>query len=69
VGGTTMGRRSGEGTGQEEACESEGDVPGRVSRYGPDERRLGRTMQTAMPHLFSIVASSFWRVGLWRGRR
>ena len=37
MGGTTMGRRSGGGTGQEKNCESEGDVPGRVSRYGSDE--------------------------------
>jgi len=66
VGGTTMRRRSGGGTGQEKNCKSKGDVPGRASRYDSDKRRLGhrRTMQAAVPHLFSIVASSCWRGGI-----
>jgi len=73
VGGTTMGRRSGGGAGQEKNCESEGDVPGRVSRYGSDESRHGRTMRAVAPHLFSIIiTSSCWRGGIvartWIGR-
>ena len=64
MGGTTMGRRSGGGTGQEKNCKSEGDVPGRVSRYGSDEHRHGRTMQAVAPHLFSIIASLCWRGGI-----
>ena len=59
-----MGRRSGGGTGQEKNCKSEGDVPGRVSSHGSDERRHGRTMQAVAPHLFSIIASSCWRGGI-----
>jgi len=64
VGGTTMGRRSGGGTGQEKNCKSKGDVPGRVSRYSSDECRHGWTMQAVAPHLFSIIASSCWRGGM-----
>jgi len=59
-----MGRRSGGGTGQEKNCKSEGDVPGRVSRYNSDEHRHGRTMRVVVHHLFSIVASSCWRGGI-----
>ena len=64
MGGTTMGWRSGGGTGQEKNCKSKGDIPGRVSRYGSDERRHRRTMQAVAPHLFSIIASSCWRGGI-----
>ena len=64
MGGTTMGWRSSAGTGQKKTCESEGDVPGRVSRYDSDERRHRRTMRVVVHHLFSIVASSCWKGGI-----